>query len=210
MLYSPARTGAGDAGHTIPMGGSTIFRELRRRQFFRIVAVYAATDWLVLQPGAIVFPALHAPGWCLAVLIGFVAPGIPVTLVLGWAFEVSPDGVRRTEPADSAGAGDAQERPRVAQLLNLATMVILCAAVRVLAWHLTSDGRDLRGLSRQQRSARCLVGNGRFGEVVDVVDDFAHLEGDRRRVRSAVFGLVPTFDLQPVTGWRRVLAVPVL
>lgn len=118
----------------------SFWKELRRRHIFRIAAVYAATGWLVLQLGAIVFPALHAPAWCLPVLIGFVALGFPVALVLAWAFEATPDGVRRTEPATSSVAASPRNRRRVGQALNVAIIVVLAAAVGVLAWRLTSHG----------------------------------------------------------------------
>ena len=114
--------------------------ELRRRHIFRIAAVYAATGWLVLQLGAIVFPALHAPPWCLPVLIGFVALGFPVALVLAWAFEATPEGVRRTEAAGSAEAASSHNRRRIGQVLNVAIIVILAAAVGVLTWRLTNRG----------------------------------------------------------------------
>ena len=102
--------------------------------------MYAATGWLVLQLGAIVFPALHAPGWCLPVLIGFVALGFPVALVLAWAFEATPEGVRRTEAAGSAEAASSHNRRRIGQVLNVAIIVILAAAVGVLTWRLTNRG----------------------------------------------------------------------
>src|SRR6056297_2572277 len=103
----------------------SFWRELRRRHMFRISAVYAATAWLVLQLGAIVFPALHNPSWCLPVLIGFVALGFPVALVLAWAFEVTPEGVRLTEAADSGENADSNNQRRVGQTLNMAIIVIL-------------------------------------------------------------------------------------
>ena len=111
-----------------------LWTELRRRHMFRITAVYAATGWLVLQLGAIVFPALHAPSWALPLLIGFVALGFPVALVLAWAFEVTPDGVRRTQPAGAAGAANPDHRRRVGAYLNGAIIAILAVAVALLLW----------------------------------------------------------------------------
>lgn len=111
-----------------------LWSELRRRHMFRITAVYAATGWLVLQLGAIVFPALHAPSWCLPVLIGFVALGFPVALVLAWAFEITPDGVRRTQPGAAGEGGTAGHRRRVGAYLNGAIIAILASAVALLLW----------------------------------------------------------------------------
>lgn len=115
----------------------SLWSELRRRHIFRIAAVYAATGWLVLQLGAIIFPALHAPEWALPLLIGFVALGFPVALVLAWAFEMTPEGVRRTTDAGELGAHALEMRRRMVRTLNAAIIVMLAAAVGVLAWRLT-------------------------------------------------------------------------
>lgn len=112
----------------------SLWGELRRRNVFRIAAVYAATGWLVLQLGAIIFPALHAPGWALPLLIGFVALGFPVALVLAWAFELSPEGMRRSAPADSADARPEKHERRVGRVLNAAIIAVLALAVAVLLW----------------------------------------------------------------------------
>jgi len=112
----------------------SLWIELRRRHMFRIIAVYAATGWLVLQLGAIVFPALHAPSWALPLLIGFVALGFPVALVLAWAFEITPGGVRRTRSAVAGEADVPEHRRRVGAYLNGAIIAILAVAVALLLW----------------------------------------------------------------------------
>ncbi len=112
----------------------SLWTELRRRHMFRIIAVYAATAWLVLQLGAIVFPALHTPSWALSLLIGFVALGFPVALVLAWAFEITPDGVRRTQTAAASGADAPEHRRRIGAYLNGAIIAILAGAVALLLW----------------------------------------------------------------------------
>ncbi len=86
---------------------SEFIHELRRRYVFRVTIAYLATAWILLQLGTIVFPALHAPAWCESVLLGFVVLGFPVAVVLAWAFEVTPEGVRRTRPETAASAAEA-------------------------------------------------------------------------------------------------------
>jgi len=81
---------------------SDFIHELRRRYVFRVAGAYLATAWILLQLGDIVFPALHAPSWCESALLGFVVLGFPVAVVLAWAFEVTPEGVRRTRPRTRA------------------------------------------------------------------------------------------------------------
>lgn len=106
--------------------------------------MYLATGWLVLQLGAIVFPALHAPTWALPLLIGFVALGFPVALVLAWAFEVTPEGVRRTEPEQSDSARTEVQGRRVGRTLNGAIIAILALAVAVLLWRQFGNGSSIK------------------------------------------------------------------
>lgn len=73
-----------------------LFDDLRRRKVFRVAAVYAAVAFVVVQAAAYVFPALLLPEWALRVLVVLALFGFPVALVLAWAFEVTPEGVRRT------------------------------------------------------------------------------------------------------------------
>ena len=112
--------------------------ELKRRHVYRVAIAYAVTAWLLLQLGAIVFPTLHAPDWCERVLLGFLVLGFPVAILLAWAFEVTPEGVRHTASADSAETRPARTHRRVGQTLNIVIIVILLAAVGVLAWQLST------------------------------------------------------------------------
>ncbi|MGH8273416.1 MAG: tetratricopeptide repeat protein [Gammaproteobacteria bacterium] len=102
---------------------------------------YAVTAWLLLQLGAIVFPTLHAPSWCEGVLLAFLVIGFPVAVLLAWAFEVTPEGVRHTEAADSEATRPVQTHRRVGRTLNIVIIAILAAAVGVLAWQLSIKSR---------------------------------------------------------------------
>ncbi len=73
--------------------------ELKRRKVFRVAGVYAVVAFVVVQVADIVFPALHLPGWTVTLVVALAILGFPIALVLAWALEVTPDGVKRTEPA---------------------------------------------------------------------------------------------------------------
>ena len=127
----------------------SFFAELRRRHIFRIAVAYAVTAWLLIQLAAIALPAFGAPHWIIRVVIGLLILFFPVALILAWAFEVTPEGVRRTEAADSTEASHPRNRRRVGQTLNIAIIVILAAAVGVLTWRLTTRSS---GTGRQTAS----------------------------------------------------------
>jgi len=83
-------------------GYQRLFAELKRRKVFRVAAVYGAVAFVVLQVADILVPALRLPdgfttGVALVAILAF-----PIALVLAWAFETTPEGVRRTDPAETA------------------------------------------------------------------------------------------------------------
>jgi TolB-like protein len=81
--------------------------ELKRRNVVRVAAVYAIVAWLLVQVADTLLPAFEAPDWVLPVFILLLAMGFVVALVLSWAYEVTPEGVKKTaavEAGDSIAA----------------------------------------------------------------------------------------------------------
>jgi TolB-like protein len=77
-----------------------LLEELKRRKVFRVAVVYAATAFVVLQAADIMLPSLGVPAWALSFLVAVVLLGFPIALVLAWALELTPDGVKVTRPRD--------------------------------------------------------------------------------------------------------------
>ncbi|MCK5745165.1 MAG: hypothetical protein KAH44_03085, partial [Oricola sp.] len=73
-----------------------LFAELRRRNVFRVAGVYAVVGWLLAQAAALLENALGMPGWFDTVVVSFLLLGLPVALIFAWAFEMTPQGVKRT------------------------------------------------------------------------------------------------------------------
>jgi len=76
---------------------NSFFRELKQRKVYRVALGYAVVAWLVIQISATVMPAYHAPEWILPIFITVIALGFPVALVLAGRFELTPEGLKRTE-----------------------------------------------------------------------------------------------------------------
>ena len=77
-----------------------LFTELRRRNVVRVGIAYVVVAWVLLQIGDVVFDFLEVPAWAGRLLIAFLALGLPIALVLAWAFELTPEGVKRQQDAD--------------------------------------------------------------------------------------------------------------
>jgi TolB-like protein/Tfp pilus assembly protein PilF len=78
---------------------SELVSEFRRRRVFRVAAVYAAVAFVALQAVDLVISALHLPAWTFTFLVLLALFGFPLAIILAWAYEITPQGVRRTEPA---------------------------------------------------------------------------------------------------------------
>jgi TolB-like protein len=79
-----------------------LFAELKRRNVFRVAAVYGATAFVTIEAADLVFPRIPLPEWTIALVVWLALLGFPVALVLAWAYEKTPDGVRQTDPAETA------------------------------------------------------------------------------------------------------------
>ncbi|MDH3431796.1 MAG: transcriptional regulator [Gammaproteobacteria bacterium] len=79
------------------------FAELRRRKVFRVAIAYVVVAWLLLQLGEILFDFLEVPTWAGKLLIAFLTLGLPVAIFLAWAFELTPEGVKRDDDIDRSG-----------------------------------------------------------------------------------------------------------
>jgi TolB-like protein/cytochrome c-type biogenesis protein CcmH/NrfG len=76
------------------------FAELKRRNVYKVAVAYAIVGWLLVQIATQVFPFLEIPNWVVRLVIVLVAIGFPIALVIAWAFEATPEGIKRTEVAD--------------------------------------------------------------------------------------------------------------
>lgn len=79
-----------------------LFAELKRRHVFRVAAVYGATAFVVIQAADVIFPRIPLPEWTISLVVWLALLGFPVALVLSWAYDRTPEGVRATDPADTA------------------------------------------------------------------------------------------------------------
>lgn len=71
--------------------------ELKRRNVFKVGVAYIIVGWLILQVASITFPALKLPGWVLTFVMVILIIGLPLALIFTWAFELTADGIKRTE-----------------------------------------------------------------------------------------------------------------
>src|SRR5881394_1201722 len=79
------------------------FAELKRRNVYKVAIAYAVVGWLLMQVASQIFPFFEIPNWAVRLVVLLLVIGFPIALIIAWAFEVTPEGIKRTEAADAAG-----------------------------------------------------------------------------------------------------------
>src|SRR6478672_805770 len=77
------------------------FAELKRRNVYKVAVAYAIAEWALAQGIAQVFPVFGVPNWVVQLIVLLIVIGFPIALVLAWAFELTAEGIKRTETADA-------------------------------------------------------------------------------------------------------------
>src|SRR6476646_5051118 len=78
----------------------SFFAELKRRNVYKVAIAYAVVGWLLIQVATQVFPFFEIPNWAVRLVVLAIVVGFPIALVMAWAFELTPEGLKRTEEAD--------------------------------------------------------------------------------------------------------------
>src|SRR5438477_9002930 len=94
----------GPGRRPIEVSKRNFFAELKRRNVYKVAVVYAIVAWLLIQIATQVFPFLEIPNWVVRLVIALVVIGFPIALVIAWAFETTPEGIKTTETADAMPA----------------------------------------------------------------------------------------------------------
>ena len=84
------------------MNPVNFFAELKRRNVYKVAVAYAVVGWLLVQVATQVFPFFEIPNWAVRLVVLAIAIGFPIALIVAWAFELTPEGLKRTEDVDLA------------------------------------------------------------------------------------------------------------
>ncbi|HEY4273394.1 MAG TPA: tetratricopeptide repeat protein [Candidatus Udaeobacter sp.] len=138
------------------MNPNEFFGELKRRNVYKVAVAYAVVGWLLIQVATQVFPFLEIPNWAIRLVIFVTALGFPVAVIIAWAFELTPEGVKRTEVADAA-----QQRSRggvwIAVVVVAATLSLgLFFLGRYTARNATARQSETASASNLQKSIAVL------------------------------------------------------
>ncbi len=108
----------------------SFFKELKRRNVFRVGIAYLVVAWLVMQVADVVINNIGAPDWLFQSILLVLGVGFPVVLVFAWAFEMTPDGVKRESEVDRSES----IRQKTGGKLDRAIIIILVIALGYFVW----------------------------------------------------------------------------
>src|SRR2546421_11937435 len=114
------------------MKSGTLLSELKRRNVYKVAVAYAVVGWLIAQIATQIFPFLEIPNWVVRLIIVLIAIGFPIALVIAWAFEATPEGIKRTEIADAMPVSAATRRKKHAWIY----VVVIAATISVTLFFL--------------------------------------------------------------------------
>jgi len=119
------------------------FAELKRRNVYKVAAAYAVVAWLLMQVASQIFPFFEIPNWAVRLVVLLLIIGFPIALIIAWAFETTPEGIKRTEVADAAGQRSRGGAWIYIVLIGVALSVGLFFVGRYTAGHGTSQVREV-------------------------------------------------------------------
>src|SRR5436190_13354260 len=85
------------------MSERNFFTELKRRNVYKVAVAYAVVAWLLMQIASQIFPFFEIPNWAVRLVVLLLVIGFPIALIIAWAFEATPEGIKRTKAADATG-----------------------------------------------------------------------------------------------------------
>jgi TolB-like protein len=125
------------------MNPNQFFGELKRRNVYKVGVAYAVVAWLLMQIASQIFPFFEIPNWVVRLVILLLVIGFPIALIIAWAFEVTPEGIKRTEAADAAGQRSGGSAWIYVVLIGAALSVGLFFVGRFTAGHAASPRTEV-------------------------------------------------------------------
>ena len=134
----------------------SLIAELKRRNVFRVGVAYAIVAWLLIEITATTFPILKLPDWSVTLVTVLVLIGFPLALIVAWAFELTPEGIKRETDVDPAES----VRPSKGRKLDFAIIGLLAVALIFVAvdnYVLEAEQEQAEGAAEQFPAAESVA-----------------------------------------------------
>jgi TolB-like protein/Flp pilus assembly protein TadD len=112
------------------MNARQFFAELKRRNVYKVAVAYAVVAWLLMQVASQIFPFFEIPNWAVRLVVLLLVIGFPVAVILAWAFELTPEGIKRTEDVDLSKS----VRRKTGRKLDFFIIAVLLLVIAILVF----------------------------------------------------------------------------
>ena len=119
----------------------SIIQELKRRNVFRVAVAYVVAAWVIIEVSSLLLEIYEAPDSVIRILVALVALGLPFAIVFAWAFEVTPDGIKRESEIDRSRSATNQTATRL-DLLTIGMVVVAVGLFLVVRFSLDKEPED--------------------------------------------------------------------
>ncbi|MEN8227454.1 MAG: tetratricopeptide repeat protein [Bacteroidota bacterium] len=142
------------------------WQEIKRRGVIKVITMYAATAFIIMEAGDIMFPRLGLPDWTVTFIIILLIVGFPIAIILSWIFDLTPDGIKKTEPQKrmKSKMPPEQERRKLkpSDIIIATLLVVVC----ILAYPRVFNKDELKDIRDEE------------GKISVAVMPFENLTGD--------------------------------
>jgi TolB-like protein len=139
------------------MNPKGFFAELKRRNVYKVAVAYAVVSWLLIQIATQLFPFFEIPNWAVRLVVLLLILGFPVALILSWAFEITPEGIKR----ESEVAHEQSKTRHTGRRIVGLTIVVAVIAAGLLVFQLL---RSKSAVTPRQNEAA----SGRAGPAAEI------------------------------------------
>jgi hypothetical protein len=128
------------------------FAELKRRNVYKVAIAYAVVAWLLMQVASQIFPFFEIPNWAVRLVVLLLVIGFPVAVILAWAFELTPEGIKRTEDV----APHETMTPRTGRKIDFVIIGVFALVIALLLYDRYRPGKTSPSSNALQKSIAIL------------------------------------------------------
>src|SRR5437773_3144483 len=134
------------------MDSRNFFAELKRRNVYKVAIAYGVVAWLLMQIASQIFPFFEIPNWAVRLVVLLLIIGFPVALILAWAFELTPEGIKRAEDVDVSKS----IRRKAGRKLDFFVIAVLLLVISILLFQRVHPNVSPKGSSSLEKSIAVL------------------------------------------------------
>ncbi len=138
-----------DTNRESKMNPRNFFAELKRRNVYKVAVAYAVVGWLLVQVATQVFPFFEIPNWAVRLVVLAIIIGFPIALIMAWAFELTPEGIKQTENVEPSNArsGEVLAAGRASKNRSWIYVTVIGAALSVALFFIGRHSAPNSGVS---------------------------------------------------------------